>query len=101
MSSAESETTDPANRATYDRENVVATLDGVDEYLDDDSLAHFRSRDIAPEAGLDARVVGGVLALVTDAPDVVEAEYGIELEVSASRWGQQPAGTVWRVSRDV
>lgn len=100
MSGAESETPDPVNRANYERESVVTTLEAVDEYLGEDSLAHFRARDIAPEAERDARVVGGVLALVTDAPGVVEAEYDIDLEVSSSRWGQQPAGTVWRVSRD-
>lgn len=94
-----SETADPANRAIYHREEVVDTLEGVDDYLGDDSLVYFRSRDIETDAPIRKNVIDGVLALVADAPEVLEDEYDADLDISASRWGQQPAETVWRVSR--
>jgi hypothetical protein len=92
---------DPANRATYDRENVTATLKAARDYLDDSGRAYLRSRDLEADAEADPRTIGGVLALVADVPEVLESEYDIELSISVSRWGQQPAGTVWEVtSRD-
>lgn len=89
----------PANRATYCREHVVATLEAVEEQLDDSDRLYCRSRDLEEAADTDPRTIGGILALVADAPEVVVEEYDIEPLVSVSRWGQQPAGTVWEVSR--
>jgi hypothetical protein len=89
---------DPANRATYDRENVVATLQAARDYLGDSGRAYLRSRDLEADAEADPRTIGGVLALVADAPEVIEEEYGIGPTISVSRWGQQPAGTVWEVT---
>ena len=93
-----SESTDSANRATYARQNVMSTLATTRDYLGDADRAYVRSRDLEAEADTDPRVIGGVLALVADAPGVLESEYGIEPSISVSRWGQQPAGTVWEVS---
>jgi hypothetical protein len=90
---------DPANRATYDRANVVATLEAARAYLGAADRAYLRSRDLEDAAEADPRTIGGVLALVADAPEVLESEYDIEPSISVSRWGQQPAGTVWEVLR--
>jgi hypothetical protein len=90
---------DPANRATYDRANVTATLAAARDYLGEADRAYLRSRDLEADAETDPRTIGGVLALVADAPEVLESEYDIELSISVSRWGQQPAGTVWEVTR--
>jgi len=90
---------DPANRATYDRANVVATLEAARDYLGAADQAYLRSRDLEDAAETDPRIIGGVLALVADVPEVITEKYGIEPSISVSRWGQQPAGTVWEVSR--
>jgi hypothetical protein len=90
---------DPANRATYHREHVVATLAAVEDHLADSERLYTRARDLEEDADADPRTIGGILALVCDAPEVIESEYGIEPEVSVARWGEQPAGTVWEVTR--
>jgi hypothetical protein len=84
----------------HPRDSVLSTLAAVEERLGAAGQLYCRSRDLADEAGLAPQTVGAILALLADYPDTVRETYDVETDIIVSRWGQQPAGTVWEVSRD-